>query len=50
MPKMYFGPGVVTNERQEFWHGELWQDSPTFGEYEIRIIKNYKNHSRKNMR
>ena len=34
--KMYFGPGVVTDEKQEFWHGELWQDSPMFGEYEIK--------------
>ncbi|KAF0551527.1 hypothetical protein F8M41_023288 [Gigaspora margarita] len=36
MPKMYFGPGVVTIEKQEFWHGELWQDSLLFGEYKIK--------------
>ncbi|GBC32802.2 hypothetical protein GLOIN_2v1880882 [Rhizophagus irregularis DAOM 181602=DAOM 197198] len=36
MSNMYFGPGVVTNERREFWHGEFWQDSPMFGENEIR--------------
>jgi len=37
MPKMYFRPRVVTDERQEFWHGKLWQDSPIFGEHEIEI-------------
>ncbi|CAG8755666.1 16360_t:CDS:1, partial [Dentiscutata heterogama] len=36
MQKMYFGPGIVTDEKQEFWHGELWQDSPLFGEYQIK--------------
>ncbi|CAB4423898.1 unnamed protein product [Rhizophagus irregularis] len=36
MPKMYFGPGVVTDEMQEFWHGELWQDSLMFGEHKIK--------------
>jgi hypothetical protein len=36
MPKMYFGPGIITNEKREFWHGELWQDSLLFGENEIR--------------
>ena len=36
IPKMYFGPGVITNEKWEFWHGELWQDSPLFGEHEIK--------------
>uniref|UniRef100_U9UVI7 BAH domain-containing protein n=1 Tax=Rhizophagus irregularis (strain DAOM 181602 / DAOM 197198 / MUCL 43194) TaxID=747089 RepID=U9UVI7_RHIID len=36
MPKMYFGPGVVTDEKQEFWHGELWQDSLMFGEHKIK--------------
>ncbi|RIB18662.1 hypothetical protein C2G38_2183997 [Gigaspora rosea] len=36
MPEMYFGPGVVTKEKQEFWHGELWQDSLLFGEFEIK--------------
>jgi hypothetical protein len=35
IPKMYFGPGIVTYEKQEFWHGDLWQDSPIFGKHEI---------------
>ena len=37
MLKMYFGPGIVVNEKRELWHGELWQDSLLFGEGEIRI-------------
>lgn len=32
MPEMYFGPGIVTDKKQEFWHGELWQDALLFGE------------------
>lgn len=36
LPKMYFGPGIVTSEKKEFWHGELWQDSTLFGEDKIR--------------
>ena len=37
MSKMYFGPGIVANEKRELWHGELWQDSLLFREGEIRI-------------
>ena len=36
MSKMYFGPGIVSTEKREFWHGELWQDSLLFGEDEIK--------------
>ncbi|RIB16265.1 hypothetical protein C2G38_2038713 [Gigaspora rosea] len=39
MPKMYFGLEIVTKEKREFWHGELWQDSLLFGEYEIKNDK-----------
>ncbi|CAG8723761.1 9434_t:CDS:2, partial [Acaulospora morrowiae] len=35
--KMYFGPGVIEEEKYEFWHGDLWQDSPLFGKYEIKL-------------
>ena len=37
MPKMYFGPGIVEDEKREFWHGDLWQDSPLFGINEIKL-------------
>ncbi|CAG8579124.1 9414_t:CDS:2, partial [Dentiscutata heterogama] len=35
-PKLYFGPGVIKNEKSEFWHGNLWQESPLFGSHDIR--------------
>ncbi|GES95457.1 hypothetical protein GLOIN_2v1483751 [Rhizophagus clarus] len=37
MPKMYFGPGVKKEERTELWHGNLWKESPLFGEILIVI-------------
>ncbi|GBC04305.1 hypothetical protein RclHR1_05600005 [Rhizophagus clarus] len=37
MPKMYFGPGVEKEERTELWHGNLWKESPLFGETLIVI-------------
>ncbi|KAF0484407.1 hypothetical protein F8M41_023009 [Gigaspora margarita] len=43
MPKMYFGPRIVTKEKREFWHGELWQDSLLFGECEIKNDKDLSN-------
>ncbi|CAB4491125.1 unnamed protein product [Rhizophagus irregularis] len=36
-PKLYFGPGVETSERSELWHGQVWKESPLFGETEYRI-------------
>lgn len=35
--KLYFGPGIEVNEKKEFWHGELWAESPLFGQDEITI-------------
>jgi len=35
--KMYFGPGVRSDERSEFWHGDVWKSSPLFGEDSINI-------------
>jgi hypothetical protein len=29
--QMYFGPGIVSEEKQELWHGDLWAESPLFG-------------------
>ncbi|GET00728.1 hypothetical protein GLOIN_2v1790940 [Rhizophagus clarus] len=34
---MYFGPGVEKEERTELWHGNLWKESPLFGEILIVI-------------
>jgi hypothetical protein len=33
---MYFGPGHKTSQPREFWHGELWRQSPLFGAREAR--------------
>jgi len=35
--QMYFGPGVEANEKSEFWHGNIWQESPLFGQSLIKI-------------
>jgi hypothetical protein len=35
--KMYFGPAVEVEEKSEFWHGELWGESPQFGQKAIVI-------------
>jgi hypothetical protein len=30
-PRLYFGPGMETDKKSEFWHGTIWQESPLFG-------------------
>ncbi|GET58590.1 hypothetical protein GLOIN_2v1790940 [Rhizophagus irregularis DAOM 181602=DAOM 197198] len=37
MKHMYFGPGINSEEKSEFWHGNLWGKSPLFGQHEILI-------------
>ncbi|GET56987.1 hypothetical protein GLOIN_2v1790940 [Rhizophagus irregularis DAOM 181602=DAOM 197198] len=37
MKHMYFGPGINSKEKSEFWHGNLWGESPLFGQHEILI-------------
>lgn len=37
--QMYFGPGILCENKKEFWHGDLWAESPLFGCEEI-IINN----------
>ncbi|GET58982.1 hypothetical protein GLOIN_2v1479904 [Rhizophagus irregularis DAOM 181602=DAOM 197198] len=34
---MYFGPGVNSETKSEYWHGTLWGESPLFGQHEIII-------------
>ena len=36
-PRLYFGPGVESSERSELWHGQIWKESPLFGETICRI-------------
>lgn len=28
---LYFGSGIESNQKSEFWHGTIWQESPLFG-------------------
>jgi hypothetical protein len=35
--KMYFGPGVEKEKSSEIWHGNLWKESPLFGETSIVV-------------
>lgn len=37
--QMYFGPGIEANDKSEFWHGNVWQESPLFGQSSIEINK-----------
>ena len=37
MSKMYFGPSVEKEKNTEIWHGDLWKESPLFGEISITI-------------
>ncbi|GBB94278.1 hypothetical protein RclHR1_23220004 [Rhizophagus clarus] len=34
---MYFEPGIDSEKKSEFWHGNLWGESPLFGQHEILI-------------
>ncbi|CAG8638364.1 8055_t:CDS:2, partial [Paraglomus occultum] len=35
--KMYFGSGVEKSKKSEFWHGEIWKESPFFGKNMLKI-------------
>lgn len=34
---LYFGPGIQVEEKKEYWHGDLWAESPFFGQDKITI-------------
>jgi hypothetical protein len=34
---LYFGPGIEAEEKKEYWHGDLWAESPLFGQDKIII-------------
>jgi hypothetical protein len=42
MKHMYFGPGIDSKKKSEFWHGNLWGESPLFGQHEILISEGNK--------
>ncbi|RGB25882.1 hypothetical protein C1646_771142 [Rhizophagus diaphanus] len=35
--QMYFGPDIEADIKSEFWHGDIWQESPLFGQSSIQI-------------
>jgi hypothetical protein len=35
--QMYFGPGQKVTRNQELWHGDIWKESPRFGQASIQI-------------
>ncbi|CAG8801338.1 22067_t:CDS:2, partial [Cetraspora pellucida] len=36
---MYFGPGQEITNKSEYWHGNLWAESPLYGKDSIKINK-----------
>jgi hypothetical protein len=44
MKHMYFGPGVNSETKSEYWHGTLWGESPLFGQNEITISEDINNY------
>jgi hypothetical protein len=34
---LYFGPGIEVKAKKEYWHGDLWAESPLFGQDKIII-------------
>jgi len=41
-PLLYFGPGIENDQKSEFWHGKIWQESPLFGITNIKYNKGMK--------
>ena len=39
--QMYFGSGIEVEEKTEFWHGEIWKESPLFGQDTLDINRGY---------
>ena len=39
MKHMYFGPGIDSEIKSEYWHGTLWGESPFFGKEKITISR-----------
>jgi hypothetical protein len=34
---MYFESGIEVEEKTEFWHEEIWKESPLFGQDNLEI-------------
>jgi hypothetical protein len=38
---LYFGPGIEVKKKKEYWHGDLWAESPLFGQDKIMINQGF---------
>src|SRR5581483_1012806 len=38
---LYFGPGMEVEMKKEYWHGDLWAESPLFGQDTIIINEGF---------
>ena len=38
---LYFGPGVEVEAKKAYWHGDLWAESPFFGQDKITINEGF---------
>jgi hypothetical protein len=41
-PLLYFDPGIEDDQKSEFWHGKIWQESPLFGITNIKYNEGMK--------
>ncbi|KAF0450516.1 hypothetical protein F8M41_002168 [Gigaspora margarita] len=39
--KLYFGPGVLSESGEELWEGNLWAESPLFGQSNLMTLREY---------
>ncbi|CAG8836218.1 33307_t:CDS:2, partial [Gigaspora margarita] len=39
--KLYFGPGVLLESDKELWEGNLWAESPLFGQSNLMTLREY---------
>src|SRR6266542_3025210 len=39
MKHMYFDPGIDSKTKSEYWYGELWGESPFYGQEKITILQ-----------
>ena len=39
MKHMYFGPGIDSETKSEYWYGELWRELSFYGQEKITILQ-----------
>ena len=43
--QLYFGPGIFSKSCEELWEGDLWAESPLFGQSNLITVKGINFHS-----